>query len=97
MEEFKGPWSVIEHSWSDSSIVNVHGETVASLSIYEEATEETQDALESQMSAYFKLISAAPDMLYALRELSRVYKEKGQLLAFDVSIALRALDKALGK
>jgi len=43
------------------------------------------------------LMAAANEMYYALKEMQRVYDQKGQLLAFDVSIALDAIKKAEGK
>lgn len=67
-----GPWRMVEHSWSDTSIYG--GDVsknesflVASLSIEHIATEKTQDALESTQSANAKLIAAAPELLEALR------------------------------
>lgn len=68
MEKFKGipgPWEVIEHSWSDTSLVS-GDKTIATISIYDEATEENQEELESEVSANFKLLSKAPEMLKML-------------------------------
>lgn len=49
---------IIEHNWSDTSIVR-DGKTVCSLSIYDEATEETQEALETVMDEDAKIIADA--------------------------------------
>lgn len=43
------------------------------------------------------LMAASNEMYFALKEMQKVYIEKGQLLAFDVGIALRAIEKAEGK
>jgi len=43
------------------------------------------------------LMAASNEMYFALKEMERVYNEKGQLLAFNVSIALEAIRKAEGK
>lgn len=71
MNEFKGtpaPWEVIEHNWSDTSIM-AGDRTVCSISIYHEGTEETQEQLEDEVSANAKLIASAPDLLEALQHL----------------------------
>jgi hypothetical protein len=61
-----GPWQVIEHSWSDTGIYAVN-DRVAKLSIYDEATEDTQEEMELTMAANAHLIAAAPDLLEACR------------------------------
>ena len=48
----------------------------------------------SEAEANAKLIAAAPELLEALEKLMDVYKDKGQLLAFGVSIAKRAIQLA---
>lgn len=58
----EGKWEVNEHSWSDTSI-SVGDKTICSMSICEDATEETQEGLESEMTANAKLIAASPDLL----------------------------------
>ncbi len=63
----KGIWELIEHNWSDSSIM-CGDKTIATNSIYEEATEANQEVLEAEMSANMKLISCAPEMLEMLKE-----------------------------
>lgn len=59
-------WEVVEHSWSDTSIYDQDGNVICTKSIYDEATEETQDQLESEVSDNFNLIAAAPDLLKEL-------------------------------
>jgi hypothetical protein len=54
-------WQIIEHSWSDTSIYD-GDRCVCRLSIYDEATEENQQALECLMDAEAKLIVNAPKL-----------------------------------
>lgn len=64
-----GPWSVFNHSWSDTTILAYgfeHG--ICSLDI-NHATEESQEEDEAQMAANARLIAAAPDLLDALEDL----------------------------
>lgn len=60
------PWTIHEHSWCDTSISDANGETVCSLSIEDECTEENQEEWEANMAARACLLVAAPDMLDAL-------------------------------
>lgn len=60
-----GPWAVVEHSWSDIGVY-ASEHRVCLLSIYDEATEETQSELEARDSANARLIAAAPELLEAL-------------------------------
>lgn len=59
----RAPWSIIEHSWSDTSIQAQDGGTICKLSIYDEADEDTQESLERIMDANARLIAAAPELL----------------------------------
>lgn len=71
MAEFKGTkgnWELIEHNWSDSSII-CGDNVICTNSIYEYATEENQMILESEMSANMLLISKAPEMLELLKDI----------------------------
>lgn len=61
-----GPWKVAEHSWCETTIY-AGGRTIACLDI-NDATEETQEAMEALMAADARLIVAAPDLLQALGE-----------------------------
>jgi hypothetical protein len=56
------PWYVAEHSWAESSIYSKDN-LIASLSIRDEATEETQDILEKEMDANAKLLAAPHEIL----------------------------------
>jgi hypothetical protein len=60
------PWTVHDHSWCDTSILDANRETVCSLSIKYDCTEETQEEWEANMAQRARLIAAAPDMLAAL-------------------------------
>jgi hypothetical protein len=67
-----GPWTVLSHSWSDTSIIAPgfdHG--VCRLDI-NHATEESQQADEAQMEANARLIAAAPDHHAVALELDRL-------------------------
>lgn len=57
MSEIKQNWEVVEHSWSDTSIM-CGDKTICTMSIYDEATEETQEELEDEVSRNFKLIAS---------------------------------------
>lgn len=61
-----GPWVIIGHNWSDTSIVDLGGETIARLSIEDKATEENQETLAAIMSANANILAAALKMLEAL-------------------------------
>ena len=65
----QGPWTIVENSWSDTSVVDSEGNLVAKLSIYGDATEDNQTELEMEMATKAKLIAATPDLLNALCEM----------------------------
>jgi hypothetical protein len=67
MGELKRNWEVVEHSWSDTSIM-CGDKTICTMSIYDEATEETQNELEDEVSRNFKLIVSSPHLLDALQD-----------------------------
>lgn len=65
-----GPWKVVSYCWSDCGIYAAEDKFFGcSLSIKDEATEENQDALESEMDANARLIAAAPEMLESLENI----------------------------
>lgn len=75
MAHTPGPWKVLEHSWSDTSIVAKgfdHG--ICSLDI-NHATEESVEADEALMAANARLIAAAPDLLEALQSIAECCEE----------------------
>lgn len=61
----KGPWEVVEHSWSDTSVVGPDG-TICTIRIYDEATEDNQSALEQRSASRAHMIAAAPKLYEAL-------------------------------
>lgn len=67
MSDIKPNWEVVEHSWSDTSIM-CGDKTICTMSIYDEATEDTQEELEDEVSRHFKLIASAPELLEALKD-----------------------------
>lgn len=73
----KGPWHVIEHSWSDVGVYAGDNRVVL-LSILHEATEDNQQELERRDSANAHLIAAAP-CLYAFVEKLRQRLDEGVL------------------
>jgi hypothetical protein len=70
-----GSWSAVTHSWSD---INVYSDKkcIAKLSIYDEATEDTEHDLHYEMFANARLISAAPELMEALDEIVDEIKSK---------------------
>ena len=89
-----GPWKVLEHSWSDTSIVAEgfdHG--ICSLDI-NHATEDSQEADEALMAANARLIAAAPDLLAALQSaadsLAQMALDRNDKELADLALNLRA-------
>lgn len=86
---------IIEHNWSDTSIVR-EGDTVCTLSIYDEATEETQDALEIIMSEDAKVIADAlttiqscgllPSQLLAENKDLKEWKESASIIMNNIDL-----------
>ena len=100
MKDFKGTkgeWEVCEHSWSDTSIL-CGEKTIATKSIYHEATEEAQEELENEVTANFKLIAAAPELLEHLNNfVNAVYVGCSKIELNEMRIkAERIINKAIG-
>lgn len=70
----KEEWRVVEHSWSDTGVY-AGDRRIALLSIGDEATEETQARLETEMAANARLFSAAPELLEACESVLSLYDE----------------------
>ena len=86
----KGPWTLVEHSWSRIGIY-AGCKGIAALDIYNESTEETEEALNAEMLANARLIAAAPDLLHALHDYMqaiRYAQDQRALMA-----AIRAADE----
>jgi len=91
------PWEVFEHSWSNSGIYggDKNSKNICNLSIYDEATEETQNELTKEMDANAKLIAAAPELLESL-ELLLETCEYSDANHEEYNAAVAAIAKAKG-
>lgn len=94
-----GPWRVFEHSWCNTSIVaDGFDNGICGLDI-NHATEESEAADESIMAANAKLISAAPELLEALRPFITFNSSEETITitvkTCDVSRARAAVAKAM--
>lgn len=77
-----GEWEVLEHSWSDTSLVPKHGTYICTKSIQddldENATEEEEQVADTIVQANFRLMSQSKRMLAAMQNFcDRV--EKGEV------------------
>lgn len=87
----KGPWEVVEHNWAETSIVSGNI-TVATISIYDEVSEETQEELEKEVRANFVLISKAQEMLEMLKSCLNTMKSLG---VNDERVEVREINKLI--
>lgn len=71
-EHTPGPWIVINHGWSETSVLAAD-RIVCGLSIEGTATEENQQQLEAQMARDAHLIAAAPNLLEVLKRVTRKF------------------------
>lgn len=85
-----GPWTVIEHSWSSTGIY-AGDKRIADLDIYDDATEENEDALAAEMLANAKLMAAAQDLLaVAIEALAVIPRIKPEGNGNGTEVRLRA-------
>jgi hypothetical protein len=95
MKHTPGPWEVIEHSWSETSIFYGKDKRIARLTIYDVAAENTQQSLKKEMDANARLIAAAPELLEAL---TGIIKDCDlDLPVWRVDEAREAISKAKGE
>lgn len=88
-----GPWSVVEHSWQDTSVA-AGDKTICLLHMDdEEVTEENQDEQLAQQLSNAKLIAAAPELLNALQLLVDSQSLKGSLI-HAIENAMNVIKKA---
>lgn len=91
-----GPWEIVEHNWSDTSIYDADDQLICTLSIRDDATEENQEQLEQIMDARARAIAAMPQLLAACERF--VWKcENGQARSKESYTQMKAaIDKAMG-
>lgn len=90
-----GPWTICEHSWSDTGIY-ADGRQIALLNIEPYATEENQSDLEKIASANAQLIAASPDLLFALQRFLKVFGGEEWSDMQTCKMAEAAIAKATG-
>lgn len=98
MKEFKGTkgiWTAEEHSWSDTSLM-CGDKTIATMSIYDDATEETQEELENEVSANFRLLAAAPDLLELCQFSLQSLEQDGRGETIAATQLRSTINRALG-
>lgn len=66
----KGPWEAKQNAWNKTTVYAPNGiKVICELSINEDYDEDTQDFFEEEMLIDAQLISAAPDLYEALKEI----------------------------
>lgn len=80
----KRPWSLCEHSWSDTSIIGSGNRKVCTMSIADIATEDTQELEEKWMAADAELIALLANHAPAIARLVRAAEDA--LLAINMGL-----------
>lgn len=99
-QRIQGPWRVVAHSWSHVSVYagGRGSECICRLSVNEdEATEETQDALEAQMRARATAIAALPELLHVAAEARRYINKPSDMTGTEVLALFDKLTAAIAK
>lgn len=65
----KGPFRIVEHNWEETSVCDAEGDVLCSISISENATEETQDYYEQITAAKANAIAQIPELIDATEAL----------------------------
>jgi hypothetical protein len=76
MKHTPGPWSVIEHNWSDTGIVS--GNEYICLLEIRNTNEECEVAMSNRMAANASLIASAPDLLRILNGIAVLCEDNGE-------------------
>jgi hypothetical protein len=70
------PWKAVANSWQHTTIYDANGKTVCTLDLEDwDVTEENQDELENQQAEVAAILSAAPEVLDALKVLKEYVSE----------------------
>ena len=75
--KIKGPWHFVKHNWEATSIYDADRETVCTINIHFDVTEETQDHFEAVTAAKADAIAALPDLIEAAEPI--VGRDTGRL------------------
>ena len=92
--KIKGPWHFVKHNWEATSIYDADRETVCTINIHFDVTEETQDHFEAVTAAKADAIAALPDLIEAaenasegmrnvVRQLARIGSEEDAFVSYE--------------